>query len=121
MHPKPTLVIGVSRNSERYANMAVSALKRQGHPVYALGKEDFVFEDVPVHAQWVTFPQLHTITLYVRPELQRPYYEKILASGARRIIFNPGTWNDELAEMATQAGIEIEDACTLVMLSSGQF
>jgi hypothetical protein len=118
---KPTLVIGVSRNPDRYANMAVRSLKMHGHPVYALGKEDFVYEDVPVHAQWIAFPQFHTITLYVRADHQRLYYDKILASGAKRIIFNPGTWNDELADMAAQAGIEIEDGCTLVMLSSGQF
>jgi len=121
MQHKPTLVIGVSRNPNRYANMAVSALKAHGHPVYAMGREAFEYDGVPVQTQWEGIPQLHTITLYVRPELQPPYYKKILASGARRIIFNPGTWNDELAALAAQAGMEIEDACTLVMLSSGQF
>ncbi|MEJ5302022.1 MAG: CoA-binding protein [Bacteroidales bacterium] len=118
---KPTLVIGVSRNPDRYANMAVRALKMHGHPVYALGREDFLYDDISVHSLWENIPQVHTITLYVKPEHQRSYYQKILNSGARRIIFNPGTWNDELAEMAAQAGIETEDGCTLVMLSSGQF
>lgn len=121
MHHKPTLVIGVSRNPYRYANMAVKALKAHGHPVYAIGREAFVYDGVPVQTQWEGIPQVHTITLYIRPELQQSYYSKILSAGAQRIIFNPGTWNDELAALAAQAGMETEDACTLVMLSSGQF
>lgn len=121
MQHKPTLVIGVSRNPYRYANMAVKALKAHGHPVHALGREAFVFENVQVNTKWSDIPGLHTITLYIRPELQTDYYEKILSSGAQRIIFNPGTWNDELADLAANAGMEVEDACTLVMLSSGQF
>ncbi len=121
MYFKPTLVIGVSKNPNRYANLAVKALKAQGHPVYALGKDTFVFEDVLVKTQWEGIPEIHTITLYLRPEHQEAYYQPILSSGAFRIIFNPGTWNDILAEKAVQQGIEVEDACTLVMLSSGQF
>ncbi|MGC8866451.1 MAG: CoA-binding protein [Bacteroidales bacterium] len=121
MQHKHTLVIGVSRNPYRYANMAVNALRSHGHPVYAIGREAFIIDNVQVMTEWKDISGLHTITLYIRPELQKAYYDKILNSGARRIIFNPGTWNDELASLATEAGMEVEDACTLVMLSSGQF
>lgn len=121
MQHKPTLVIGVSRNPYRYANMAVKALKAHGHPVYAIGREAFIFENVQVSNEWKDINRLHTITLYIRPELQKAYYDKILSSGAQRIIFNPGTWNNELAALVATAGMEVEDACTLAMLSSGQF
>ena len=60
---------------------------------------------------------IHTITLYLRPALQSQYYDYILSLQPKRLIFNPGTENPELIKLAKNNGIEIDLACTLVMLS----
>ncbi|HAW59368.1 MAG TPA: CoA-binding protein [Bacteroidales bacterium] len=117
----PTVVLGVSRNSERFANQAVKALINYGHPVYAVGKEDYIWDGTEVHSTWDKVFDVHTVTIYLRPELQKVHQEKILSIKPRRIIFNPGTYNPELAEAASEAGIEVLEECTLVMLASGQF
>ena len=62
-----------------------------------------------------------TITLYLNPERQKDYYDYILGLHPKRIIFNPGTENFELVRMAKEKGIEVEIACTLVMLSVGVY
>jgi len=66
-------------------------------------------------------PEVDTVTLYVGPHNQKPWYEYILDLSPRRIIFNPGAENQELAEMATERGIEVNFGCTLVMLNVGTF
>jgi hypothetical protein len=52
---------------------------------------------------------------------QQAYYEYILSLKPKRIIFNPGTENDELENLATKQGIEVLEACTLVLLSTAQY
>ena len=65
--------------------------------------------------------EIDTITLYLNPERQKEYYDYILGLQPKRIIFNPGTENFELVRLAKEQGIETEFACTLVMLSVGQY
>jgi hypothetical protein len=57
----------------------------------------------------------------MNPTNQKPYYDYILSLNPKRIIFNPGTENYELEKMAEEKGIEPVEACTLVMLSIGQY
>ena len=54
------------------------------------------------------------------------YYKKylsnyILKQKPKRIIFNPGTENPELEKLAKDNQIEVLEACTLVLLSTGQY
>jgi hypothetical protein len=46
------------------------------------------------------------------------YYEYILSVHPQRIIFNPGTENEELSLLAEKKGIKTLEACTLVLLST---
>ena len=64
---------------------------------------------------------IDTVTLYLNPTLQKNYYNYILSLKPNRIIFNPGTENDELANLAVNNGIKALEACTLVLLSTGQY
>ncbi|TNE56910.1 MAG: CoA-binding protein, partial [Bacteroidetes bacterium] len=66
-------------------------------------------------------PDVDTVTLYVGPQRQVPYYEYILSLHPKRIIFNPGTENPELEALAEAQGIEVVEGCTLVMLSIGGY
>lgn len=116
-----TLVVGVKPGSNRYANLAVQKLVAAGHEVVALGRT--AGEESGVVVQTGT-PELHgidTITLYLNAANQQPLTDYILSLSPRRIVFNPGAENAALADRAAAAGIETVEACTLVMLTVGQY
>lgn len=118
---KLTVVLGASPNPERYSYLAVNRLTAHGHPVVAIGKRAATIGDVPVITEHPPLEQVDTVTLYVNPILQKEYYDYILQLRPRRIIFNPGAENDELEELARQNNIIPQEACTLVLLSTGQY
>ena len=121
MIPKKTLVLGASDNPSRYSYLAIQRLRRQGHPVVAVGRKDTKVADVPVGKEKLFFPDIDTVTLYLNPSHQEEYYDYILSLHPKRIIFNPGTENEILEELAHQKGISTLTACTLVMLSTNQY
>lgn len=116
-----TLILGASENPERYSYLALKKLRAGGHQVVALGRKSGKVDDVEIISQPVNDPDIDTITLYMNPTHQRPYYDYLLSLKPRRIIFNPGTENDELWDLAQSADIQTINACTLVMLASGQY
>lgn len=118
---KKTLVIGASENTERYSYKAIQLLRSYGHEVVAIGNKTGFVGDVVIENEKKPFNDIDTITLYINPVIQRGYYDYILATAPKRIIFNPGTENNELAELANSKGIATEDACTLVLLRTGQY
>lgn len=118
---KKTLVLGASPNPERYSYLAVKKLKAYKHPVVALGKKETRIDDTPILTGKPVLDQIDTVTLYLKPANQVPYYDYILRLKPKRIIFNPGTENEELAQKAAKQGIEPVEACTLVMLGTGQY
>lgn len=117
MSSKKTLVIGASEKPERYSNMAIKKLRNYNHPVVAIGNREGKVMDVDIIKGRPAFEDLDTITLYINPKIQQEYYDYILSLKPKRIIFNPGTENNELENMASEKGIETIEACTLVMLS----
>jgi len=121
MTPKKTLVLGASDNPSRYSFLAIQRLRSHGHPVVALGRRNTKVADVPVGTLLEPFTGIDTVTLYLNPQRQQEYYNYILSLQPKRIIFNPGAENDELAELAMQKGIVTKEACTLVMLSTNQY
>jgi predicted CoA-binding protein len=118
---KKTVVLGASENPSRYSYLAVRRLQSHQHPVIAIGRKRGMVSGVPIDTEKNPIEGVDTITLYLNPQNQIPYYDYILGLHPRRIIFNPGTENDELIEKAEAAGIEPVIACTLVMLSTGQY
>lgn len=118
---KKTMVIGASTNPARYSYLAINKLLSQNHAVVALGNKPGTISGVEVHTNPVQVEDIDTVTLYLNPERQKEYYNFILELHPKRIIFNPGTENDELAEMARKQGIKTMEACTLVLLGTGQY
>jgi mutator protein MutT len=117
-----TLVIGASPKEDRYSNMAVKLLKAYHHPVIALGLKEDMINDTPIITDKTTIQEgIDTITMYVSDKNQEPYYDYILATKPRRVIFNPGTENESFYSTLDEHGIEHFEACTLVMLRTGQF
>jgi uncharacterized protein len=121
MKSKNTLVLGASENPARYSNMAIKRLLGHGHKVVAIGNKKGMVESVPITTEADMQDDIDTITLYLNPTNQKPYYDFILNTHPKRIIFNPGTENEELEQMARKAGIDTMEACTLVLLSTGQY
>ena len=118
---KKTLVLGASDNPSRYSYLAVNRLRNHGHPVVAIGKKNAMVADVPIEKEKKVWKDVDTVTLYLNPTHQQQYYDYILSLKPKRIIFNPGAENDELADLAIKNGITPVEACTLVLLSTNQY
>jgi predicted CoA-binding protein len=121
MADKKTLVLGATPNTSRYANMAANRLVRSGHSIVNVGIRTGEVAGVLIEKPETIHSDIDTITLYVGPQNQEGLYDYILKTHPKRIIFNPGTENSELRRMANEEGIETEYACTLVLLSIGQY
>ncbi|MEO8171683.1 MAG: CoA-binding protein [Sediminibacterium sp.] len=118
---KKTVVLGASDNPARYSFLAVDKLKRFGHDVVAIGKKEGKVGDTDVITARPDEKDVDTVTLYLNPQHQKQYYDYILSLHPKRIIFNPGAENDELYDLAKANGIQPVEACTLVMLNTGQY
>ena len=118
---KKTIVLGASDNPSRYSNLAVKKLRTHQHPVVAIGKKTGKVDDVEIVTDHLPVDSVDTITLYLNPMNQKEYYDYILELQPKRVIFNPGTENEELMRRARENGIEAVVGCTLVMLSTGMY
>lgn len=116
-----TLVLGASPKEDRYSNMAVKKLKKYHHDVIAIGNKEGFIDDTPIQKELTVFDNIHTVTMYIGTKNQDEYYDYILALQPERVIFNPGTENPELYKLLKQNNIEFLEACTLVMLGTGQY
>lgn len=115
------VVIGASTKPERYANMAIRSLNAHGHEVIAIGMREGKVGSIPIITEKPVVRQCFAVTLYVGPAKQPAYYAYILELQPKRLIFNPGTENPELAILAENAGILVVHDCTLMMLGNGTF
>lgn len=116
-----TLVLGASPQPNRYSYVAIQRLRGAGIPVVGIGKRHGFAADVEIRIDYPPLTGIDTITLYLNPYHQRPLYDYILSLQPRRIIFNPGTENDELYQRALEHNILPVEACTLVLVATGQY
>jgi len=118
---KKTLVLGASPNPIRFSHKAVKSLVRHGHEVVPVGNKegDIMWQKILVGKPKVD--NIHTITLYLNPGNQKEYYNYIIELAPKRLIFNPGSENQELIELAMQNNIEVAIACTLIMLNTNNY
>ena len=121
MSNKKTLVLGASSNPSRYSYLAINNLREKGNDVVAIGKRTGKVNDVEIITEQNPIEDLDTVTLYLNANNQKQYYNYILSQKPKRIIFNPGAENKELADLAEEKGIIPQEACTLVLLSTGQY
>jgi len=117
-----TLVLGASPNPERYSYLAVQRLVNNGHETVAVGiRKDSFIEGLPILLGQPQVRDVHTVTLYLNPTRQEAYYNYLLSLKPKRVIFNPGTENAALIKLLKENEVEPVIACTLVMLSTGQY
>lgn len=118
---KKTVVLGASANPARYSYLAIQRLRAHNHPVVAIGRKPGHVADVDISKDHISEQDVDTITLYLNPRNQVEYYDYMLSLHPKRIIFNPGTENDELIKKARENNIQPVIGCTLVMLATGQY
>lgn len=119
--PKKTMIIGASEHSNRYSYIAANRLVAHGHPIVPIGLHSGRVAGTNIITDHPVVDDIDTVTMYINPMRQPPFYDYLLSLKPKRVIFNPGTENDELEELLKQHGIQPIEACTLVMLSTGQF
>lgn len=118
---KVTLVFGASTNPDRYSNKAMRMLSDYKHTVVAVGGKEGVVGGVAIQTGHPLISNVDTVTMYMGEARQEEHEDYILSLRPRRIIFNPGAENSRLATKARSKGIEVENACTLVMLRTDQY
>jgi len=115
-------ILGASPKSDRYAYHTMEMLRQYGHrpiPVNPAFPE-ILGETCYPSIAGIAEP-IGTVTMYLGKQRSDPLIEEIVAAKPRRIIMNPGAENDDLAARARDAGIEVVEGCTLVMLQTGEF
>lgn len=118
---KKTLVLGATTKPEKYAFKAISMLVDKGHSVIAIGQNAGDVAGVKIKTKAIPLSNIDTVTLYLNPSRQRDYYNYIVEAQPKRVIFNPGTENPELSQLLALNGIQVENACTLVLLATNQY
>ncbi|MDD9303761.1 MAG: CoA-binding protein [Desulfobacter sp.] len=115
-------VVGASPLKERYSNKAINMLEEYGHtPVPVAPKYDTI-EGKPVYTCLLDIPEnIDTVALYVGVARQEKIIQEIIDLKPRRVIFNPNTENPQVYDQLKSAGIEIQEACTLVLLKTNQY
>lgn len=113
--------MGASTNPGRYSNAAIRELVKNHHPVVAFGRKPGKVAQVNIETDLKPYEDIDTITLYLNPSNQVPFYDYILSLKPRRVIFNPGTENPELIDLLKTHHIQVEIACTLVLLSLSSY
>jgi len=121
MKNKKTLVLGATTKPDRYAFRAINSLVSKGHSVLAIGQQTGEVAGVKIQTKMIPLKNIDTVTLYLNPRNQRDYYNYIIETQPKRVIFNPGTENPELYQLLRSNNIEVEVACTLVMLATNQY
>ncbi len=115
-------VLGASSNPDRYSFKALKLLSEMGYRVYPVHPSGKSVDDIECFTALKNIPdEIHTITVYLSEKNSTPIIEDIIRVNPRRVILNPGAENKILAEMCKNAGIEVLEACTLVLLRTGQF
>lgn len=118
---KKTVVIGASENPDRYAYKATVSLQKNGFEAVPIGLQEGKINNVDILKGKPMIEDVETVTLYVGPKNQPEWYDYIISLKPQRVIFNPGTENPEFEEMLRKNNIEPVVACTLVMLSIGNY
>ena len=118
---KKTLVLGASPNPERYAYAAVKQLVRYGHEVVAIGNRAGEIDGIAIAKDTPPLDDIHTVSLYLSATNQHAYYDYTPGINRRLIFLNPGKKNPDRWCLPREGGMEPLPACTLVMLSIGNY
>ncbi|MGO1751980.1 MAG: CoA-binding protein [Psychroflexus sp.] len=118
---KKTLVIGASDKPNRYSNLALKSLKKYNFEAVGIGKKEFQIEGFQVYDKQIPLKNIDTVTVYLNPKNQEEYKDYIIKLNPKRVIFNPGAENNDFQHLLENNNIKCLNACTLVLLQTGQY
>jgi len=118
---KRTIVLGAVAFPSRYAFKAVHALVEKGHEVIPLGIRDGTIADIEIIKDKPKLGAIDTVTVYLNRGNQVEWYDYLFELNPKRVIFNPGAENRELASLLNEKNVQIIEDCTLVMLATGRY
>ncbi|MEO5777086.1 MAG: CoA-binding protein [Flavobacterium sp.] len=121
MKNKKTLVLGATAKPDKYAYLAINKLVEKGHSVLAIGQNTSEVAGVKIYTKQIPLANIDTVTLYLNPKRQVEYYNYIIETKPKRVIFNPGTENPQFLQLLESNGIKAQVACTLVLLATNQY
>lgn len=115
-------ILGASNNTGRYSHMAMVALTDHGHITVLINPGHDEIDGRKCYRSVADYEEkIDTITVYVRPSILHGLVDEIIAAQPVRVILNPGTEDDAIVQKLEAAGIKVQIACTLVLLSSNQY
>lgn len=118
-------VLGASSDSSRYAYKCMQMLEEYGHqpiPVHPRETEVLGRKVLPDLGELARSGQeIDTITVYVNSAISEKFEKEFIQVKPKRVIFNPGAESPKLEKSLQAQGIEVENACTLVLLRTDQF
>ncbi len=113
-------ILGASEKPERYSNMLIKRLAGKGHQVFPINPALKTIDGIAVYRSLAELPPgIDVLSVYMNAQRSGAIADAILASGIPRVIFNPGAENDALSDRLTEAGIRVEEACSLVLSGLG--
>jgi predicted CoA-binding protein len=115
------VVLGASPNHSRYSNKAVRSLLKRNFEVVPVGTKAGEIRDLEILTGMPDIPDVDTVLLYLAPNRQSEFYDYVINLNPRRVIFNPGTHNQEFIDLVRENGIEAVEDCALIMLNSGEY
>ena len=118
---KIVAVFGASANPDRYSYKATKMLQQHGYQPLLFSKAVGQVDGLEIAKGPVVNTVVDTATIYVSPRNQAAIEEQVLSLHPKRVIFNPGAENATFANRLEKAGIKVVEACTLVLLRTGQF
>jgi predicted CoA-binding protein len=118
---KKTVLIGASTNKERYAYKATLSLQKHKYEVIPIGIHIGEINGIKINTDKTYVTDVDTVTMYVNPNNQPSWYDYVLSLKPKRVIFNPGAENIEFEKKLEENNIEVIQACTLVLLATGQY
>ncbi len=119
---KTVVVLGASDKPERYSYKAFKMLQEYGHATLLVSPRLTQIDGVAVYPSLSAIEgPVDTVTVYVSAENSSLLQDQFLQLRPRRVLFNPGSENPSLSKVLINMGIEVEEACTLVLLRTNQF
>lgn len=116
------VILGASNKPHRYAYKAQIKLQQHGFAVQPVAKKGGEVAGIACLNSLTDIKEsIDTVTLYINPDLLRVEMDALLSLKPRRVVFNPGTEDDQLMDQLRNAGIEVVEDCTLIMLDAGRF
>lgn len=115
------LVLGASDNPSRMSCMALRFLYNKGYNLFAVSQKKGLVDNTILHddSELLLAKDVDLVTVFLKPERQRKYYNYLLSLNPKKIIFNPGTENPEFIALLTEKNIAIVTGCTIALMSNG--